>query len=698
MNLVFILWLMTLSVAPGAQGQRLKEPNPNPDGEQPQPQLAERDALCTQEGCYAVFLQKRVFREAGRSCRERGGTLATMHTQEAASVVHGLLSAIEGQGSRLRLRLWIGLHRPPRQCSSNRPLRGFVWVTGDQDGQFTNWLREDTPGTCAAPRCVAMTVHTTESGRESKDNFRWVDGSCALPLDGYVCQYSYRGMCPPLEDEGRGPAVYQTPFHLVSALLTHVPYGSVATVPCPADGSDPDAPREQTVLCMQRDDAGVGWSRDPPLCPAAAAQDWCGGDHGCEQHCHNTDTDYYCYCSEGFVINEDGYTCRPDALGPTDPPPAPPPSDPEGPTERPQLKRACADMGCEYDCAETPRGLRCTCPPGYQMAPDGRRCSDVDECRQDPCPQLCINIPGTFHCVCHQGYQLDDEGECVDVDECLDEGSCEGSCRNTVGSFQCVCEPGYEADGAGECADVDECAMGSPCQHRCLNFNGGYQCGCHRGFDLQPDGLTCKPWSEDGEYSTLTPDPSDSAEHNVPWSGSLTPDSIFEVDSNFDVKWETEAPEGLPPDVTQGSDNHLNQGDEIFPRRYQTSPSPTQKDTAGNEIDNGAKAGAREPGGGVVAENANDSPSGTGEADLDSAKDANSTTEDGSASGKRKQDKSWLLVALLVPLCVFLVVMLALGIVYCTSCAVDKSLSFSDCHRWVLPATPPDRRENKNQA
>lgn len=123
-----VLWALglLLCLAPEGRGQRLREA----ETEQTRVQLAEKDAVCHPDGCYAVFLQKRTFREAGRSCRERGGTLATMHTAEAAGVVHELLSGIEVQGGRLRLRLWIGLHRPPRQCSTSRPLRGFVWVTG----------------------------------------------------------------------------------------------------------------------------------------------------------------------------------------------------------------------------------------------------------------------------------------------------------------------------------------------------------------------------------------------------------------------------------------------------------------------------------------------------------------------------------------------------------------------------------------
>lgn len=698
MSLVCVLWLLTACLAPGSQGQA--------DPAAGRVQLEEKDAICHQGGCYAVFLQKRSFREAGRSCRERGGTLATIHTLQAADVFHQLIWDLEAPGSRQRLKLWIGLHRPPRQCSTTRPLRGFVWVTGDQEGEYTNWLREDTPGTCAAPRCVAMTVNTADSSRGNEDNYKWIDGSCAVPLDGYVCQYNYKGMCSPLEEEGSGPAVYTTPFHLVSTLLTHVPYGSVAALPCPVDPSIPDAPAEETILCMERDDNTVGWSKDAPLCVSETAtqnQDWCSGDHGCEQFCQNTGTDYYCYCSEGFTIDKDGYNCMPDPLTTqTDSPQLS--SDAASPTEEPHLKAICVEMGCEYNCVETPRGTRCTCPPGYQMGPDGRRCSDVDECQQQPCPQLCVNIPGTFHCTCHSGYQLDDEGECVDTDECLDEGTCEGTCENTEGSFKCLCSPGYELGSGGECVDIDECVGESPCQQQCLNYMGGYQCYCDNGYDLQSDGLSCQPSLEDEEYSTLTPDPSDSPlipdfdpNRDMPWSSSFTPDPNFEADTNFDVDWRTEIPEEMSPEMSHGSDNDLSQWDARSPKRYHTTPSPTQRHSTGNEIDNDAQAKSadREAGGGVGDKTSHRSNAEEPKTD---------TTEDmaevgaGSTAGKRKHDKSWLLVALLVPLCVFLVVMLALGIVYCTSCAVDKSLSFSDCYRWILPTTPPDRRDGKPQA
>ena len=99
-SLSVLTWLLLLCLTSGSLGQ---------DG--PSTQLRERDALCYEKGCYAVFLQKKPFREAGRSCREKGGTLATMHDYTEAGVVHDLLHQLEAPG-RSRLRLWIGLHRP----------------------------------------------------------------------------------------------------------------------------------------------------------------------------------------------------------------------------------------------------------------------------------------------------------------------------------------------------------------------------------------------------------------------------------------------------------------------------------------------------------------------------------------------------------------------------------------------------------
>ncbi|XP_059911707.1 endosialin-like [Gadus macrocephalus] len=730
MYLPWMLLLLCAYGAPAARGQATDEaPRPG-------------DTLCHAErGCYAVFVQRKTFREAGRSCREHGGTLATLHSDAAADAVHRLLASMEPRGARARLRLWMGLHRAPRQCSSTRPLRGFVWVTGDQEGKYTNWLREEAPGACLGPRCVALTVPASESARDGGggDHFRWLDGACGLSLDGFVCQYHFKGMCPPLEPEAGGePPRYTTPFRLTSALLTHVPFGSVAVAaPCPADAdaARPGGPAERTALCVEREDGGVGWSAALPLCSPPRGEemedqedredpDFCQGDHGCEHHCQLTRSDYACFCSVGFTLDEDGYGCNPDDDGGTTPAPTDGWDHPETSSPPPRADPACVAAGCQYDCVEAARGVRCTCPPGYQVGRDGRGCADVDECAQRPCLQQCVNSPGTFHCACYPGYGPDEEGECVDVDECLDEATCRGGCRNTEGSYSCRCDRGYEQGSGGECQDVDECERESPCQQRCLNFVGRFVCFCENGYTLRPDGVTCEAFPEDEEYSTLTPDPEDGApepDHAAytppdeadpgrgrPWLSSYTPDP------GFDSDWLTEPPGETSPDVAppRGSDGHLDQWEGRSPRPHHTAPPPTQPRSdagetgAGGDAGDGADAGVEVPNqpgshpgavakvgggsGGGMRDGA--SAGGRGEA----AQAGEDSGEAESAAGKRKHDKSWLLVALLVPLCVFLVVMLALGIVYCTSCAVDKSHRLSDCYRWLLPAATPAATPTSN--
>ncbi|KAI4797235.1 hypothetical protein KUCAC02_025240 [Chaenocephalus aceratus] len=83
---------------------------------------------------------------------------------------------------------------------------------------------------CSVPRCVVMGYST----QEQSGNFKWLDGSCSVSVDGYLCHYGYTDMCPALPSEGAGHALYTTPFNLLSTLLTHIPFGSVCcrALPC----------------------------------------------------------------------------------------------------------------------------------------------------------------------------------------------------------------------------------------------------------------------------------------------------------------------------------------------------------------------------------------------------------------------------------------------------------------------------------
>ncbi|XP_063043755.1 CD248 molecule, endosialin a [Engraulis encrasicolus] len=438
--------------------------------------LKEGDAVCTENhGCFVLYFQRKTFLYAWRSCKEQGGDLATLKDPEDAAAVERLFAEVNLRGKHGKIRTWIGLQRQPRQCSASRPLRGFSWVTGDQETRFVNWLGEDTPAACTMPRCVVTEYSHAPAGGDNAaaDNLKWVDGPCSIPVDAYLCKYTYKGMCPSIPREGTDNTLYTTPFDMVTTKLTHLPYGSMATVPCPAETVG-----DQTVLCTDDGSGAVSWSRGAPYCSAKTS--YCAQDNGgCHQLCIDKDDMPMCMCIEGYVLADDGLSCLPD--------------DP------------CLSSPCEFECvavAASEEGYRCDCPEGYVLEPDEQSCRDLDECLGMPCEQRCVNTAGSYECRCDDGYQLDAAtGDCEDVDECavadgadgVNAQPCENACENTPGSYVCHCHLGFMpmAEDPTRCQDIDECQIEDTCEQMCINYVGGFECYCQEGYELQGDQYSC---------------------------------------------------------------------------------------------------------------------------------------------------------------------------------------------------------------
>lgn len=741
--------------------------------------LNERDALCNADGCFVVYFQRKIFLDSWRACKDKGGNLATIKRREDATTIATLFSTLDLRFSRTNVQVWIGLQRQPRQCATTRPLRGFSWTTGDQDTEYTNWQKEDSPTKCSMPRCVVMGYNT----QEQSDNFKWLDGSCSVPVDGYLCHYSYKGMCPALWNEGAGNALYTTPFNLLSTLLTHLPFGSVATVPCPAGTKE-----EQSVLCRLKEDGSVGWSRDSPLCSdPPVSHDWCDQDNGgCEHFCRPAGAHFYCECADGFQLGDNGLNC--------------------------ELSDVCEGAPCEFECLPLSDGYRCACPEGYMLAPDERGCLDVDECLQSPCEQLCVNAPGTFECRCREGYHPDDEGGCEDIDECIND-PCEHACENTLGSHICHCHLGFSPmpEDPSKCQDTDECQIPGTCEKMCVNYEGGFECYCEEGYELMSDHYSCGKRGERDDQSAVTPP--------FPWA-THQPGSVWDpVDYDWnpqqshtdwppeeeqaldwltdpprvldsDVIWVTSAPqEELPSDFaldspTKEAEEDTHNGglewpewEQIYeselevltttiyttsPTTTYTTPAPTTSSSAtpdwyeGDEdseeetttalpflststISEGAwnwwaglTTSSQKPGNpedSVIDLNMPTDSSYHNKAEeeqhplreipqfpeeelWEEEKDFVEITHpavptqlttsepppsDGGQSVDildpvqedrgQKQSGTWLLVGLLVPICIFIVVMVALGIVYCTRCAVhSRNKNATDCYHWISGA------------
>lgn len=739
--------------------------------------LRERDALCNSDGCFVVYFQRKTFLDSWRACKEKGGNLATIKRREDANNIATLFSTLDLRHSRTSVQVWIGLLRQPRQCTTTRPLRGFSWTTGDQDTDYTNWQKEDSHSMCTVPRCVVMGYNT----EEPSDNFKWLDGACSIPVDGYLCHYAYKGMCPALWSEGAGNALYTTPFDLLSTLLTHVPFGSVATVPCPTGTKE-----EQSVLCMLKEDSTVGWSRDPPLCSdPPVSHNWCDPDNGgCEHFCRPAGAHFYCECATGYQLREDGHTC--------------------------ELSDVCQGAPCEFECLPLSDGYRCACPEGYMLAPDERGCLDVDECLQSPCEQVCVNSPGSFECQCWKGYYLEDEGGCEDIDECIND-PCEHACENTQGSHICHCHLGFSPmpEDPSRCQDTDECRIPGTCEQMCVNYEGGFECYCGEGYELMSDHFSCRKRGEGDDQSAVTPpfpwvthqpgpvwhpvdydwNPQQSRtdwppeeEQSLDW---LT-DPPRVLDS--DVIWVTSAPQedvlfdlALEPptqeaekdekDIDNGGADWLDWGQRfqselnVLPTTIHTTPPPmtsypsTTPDWYENDEDDeeetttalpflststisegawnwwaGLTTSSHKPGNPVDAVIDHNMPTDSsyhreaeeelhpprekpqfpeeelGEEEEDYGEimhqdptvpaklppshpppseggDSDDVLDSIQGDRSEKQSSTWLLVGLLVPICIFIVVMVALGIIYCTRCAVhSRNKNATDCYHWISGA------------
>ncbi|XP_020633296.3 endosialin [Pogona vitticeps] len=659
------------------------------------PLRAEEDPpgiICWPDGCFAAFFQRRTFLEAWRGCRELGGDLAALKRPEEAAQVSQLLlgSASDADAAvrdphQPRRLLWIGLQRPPRQCHPGRPLRGFAWTTGDQETAYTNWARPAVgAGGCSAPRCVVL----------DERDLRWLDGSCTVPVDGYLCRFAFPGMCPGLsdggdEDEDAAAKVrYSTPFGPADGRLRFVPFGTVAAVACPGGTTTGGA---VSALCLQTEEGEVGWSKEPPLCPEEEAPAYpsggCEGDNGgCHQLCLDEGPGYSCECHAGYYLLPDGHSCA--------------------------AHNACLGRPCQFGCVPATdeggvgvgtAGYQCQCPPGYELGPDGHLCHDLDECAAEaPCEHQCENTEGSFLCRCHLGFSPSEEepGQCADTDECQFPGVCQQMCVNYVGGFECYCTEGYELDADGiSCVLVAqlpplataegyrpyESGHGWPPQHdgsalsdRFPVFQdirvGSPELEAPSSFLPDPR-VVPRMVPEDTEPPDVSATPRDS----VPLLRHPDPATLDRHETPDPTSAATGTPSGPATGFALSSPKMAlrdPQTPDAHPASATTRPAPQPDLTSFPEVGGGAVVwGVR------AAPPTFTTPSQTLQGD----------------SGQRKRDDRWLLVALLVPICVFVVIMLVLGIVYCTRCGPQaKARSVTQCYRWVISsagkgAAPPSR-------
>lgn len=688
--------------------------------------LRETDAICNEDGCFVVYFQRKTFLDSWRACKKRGGNLATIKRERDAATIASLFANLDLRHSRTKVQVWIGLQRQPRQCTTTRPLRGFSWTTGDQDTEFTNWLREDSPSTCSVSRCVGMSYNTLDH----YNNLKWLDGACSVPVDGFLCHYAFEGMCNPLWREGAGNVFYITPFNLLSTVLTHVPLGSEALVPCPEG-----VKKEQSVTCVHREDGSVGWSREPPLCSGAPIpQNWCEHDNGgCEHYCKPAGVHPRCECSDGYML-------APDERGCVD-------------------VDECLQRPCEQLCVNTPGSFECQCWEGYQTD-DAGGCEEVDECADNPCEHVCEKLVGSYRCHCQLGYSPvpEDPSRCRDVDECRIRGTCDQMCVNYGGGFQCFCVEGYELTDGYTCGRIvteDSQSVATPVfpwgTHQPV-WDPEYEWTPQQSHtdwppeeEPSPDWLTDPPRVQEPDVIWVTSSPHD----ELPFDPAQSEDEeeqkeVLDTRGAYPMEWGQSSESDLKslptttqltPSPTTGSALIPGWFDEEEDEETTTAPPSHSTSTISGGAWNwwaGLTTSSQEPGypdDPIIDHNKPTNSNNhrdeeqhplrenpelpeeeqeeeelvgitrsqdpavptqlpTSQPPLSKGGGTRKTLDPEDQEGRaQEQSSTWLLVGLLVPLCIFILVMVALGIVYCTRCAIQsRNKSTADCYHWISGA------------
>ncbi|XP_072128698.1 signal peptide, CUB and EGF-like domain-containing protein 2 isoform X3 [Mobula birostris] len=223
------------------------------------------------------------------------------------------------------------------------------------------------------------------------------------------------------------------------------------------------------------------------------------GNGGCHHTCDDTDDGPVCGCHQKYALLSNGKICIEKAEAAIDNSEynATSVTDVDKRVKRRLLMETCAinNGGCDRTCKDTSTGVRCSCPVGFTLQPDGKTCKDIDECliSNGDCDHFCKNTIGSFDCNCKKGYKLlTDERTCQDIDECFFDRACDHICVNYPGYFECICKKGYTLYGLTHCGDVDECSINNGgCEHRCVNTVGSYECHCQPGYKLHWNKKDC---------------------------------------------------------------------------------------------------------------------------------------------------------------------------------------------------------------
>ncbi|XP_076155596.1 thrombomodulin-like [Alosa pseudoharengus] len=253
-----------------------------------------RNCTCNNKVCKAAFKFPSDFQTSKQLCQDMGGQLITVPSKAASDLVRDLLMDMHGD-------FWIGLRLPDLQCTNDMsPLKGYIWTSGSQTTEFTNWGSKET---VCAPSCVSISADLT-----------WTEKLCKVQSDGLLCENVPEDVCFDfkLEEPEYSIFYYDTNGCLSGACEHHctgVDHGFKCSC-FPNFVINRKDQRRCVIKCTSESCAAdcVGTSCSCPDGYILDQENVCVDIDECEQgschdaHCFNTLGDYECSCRNGFRL------------------------------------------------------------------------------------------------------------------------------------------------------------------------------------------------------------------------------------------------------------------------------------------------------------------------------------------------------------------------------------------------------------